>query len=451
MFRLLNSSYYTSFAPADSGSGGAIAPVQSDMSKDDIYEYLTADDETPDDEKAIPLKDGKEEEKDEEDKKKVVKDLPEEDEDEESEEDEEDDELEALEEELEEPSEDKLELTTPVPKREILKKYPKLFKDFPHLEKAYYREQQFTEVFPTIPEAREASEKAQALDKYEDDLKKGNLETTLRIIHKESPDGFAKVVDDYMAALNAVDNKSYLHVFGNMIKNTILSMVNEARTSENKQLEAAAVLLNQFVFGNSRFENPTKLSQDKPEVNKEEENLKRQRQEFIQEKFNDANSGLNTKVQNSIRATIDANIDPKDSMGSYVKKAAIAEAFDATVALIDKDTRFKALIDRLWENAYRHSFNKDSMDKLRSAFMTKAKTILPATIKQARNNALKGIGKRVREDKDSDDREESRETSSPKNERRSAPTKDRERNTGRTTDPKKIPANMSTLDFLMQD
>ena len=35
---------------------------------------------------------------------------------------------------------------TPVRRKEILAKYPKLFKDFPYLEKAYYREQQFTEV-----------------------------------------------------------------------------------------------------------------------------------------------------------------------------------------------------------------------------------------------------------------------------------------------------------------
>lgn len=58
------------------------------------------------------------------------------------------DELKELEEELEGPKEEDLELTTPVRRKEILKKYPTLFKDFPYLEKAYYREQQFTKYFP---------------------------------------------------------------------------------------------------------------------------------------------------------------------------------------------------------------------------------------------------------------------------------------------------------------
>src|SRR6188508_1980225 len=74
--------------------------------------------------------------------------------------DEEDDELKEIEEELAGPKEEDLELTTPVRRKEILAKYPKLFKDFPYLEKAYYREQQFTEINPTIEDARVASEKA---------------------------------------------------------------------------------------------------------------------------------------------------------------------------------------------------------------------------------------------------------------------------------------------------
>src|SRR5215831_19879700 len=57
------------------------------------------------------------------------------------------DELAELEEELTGPKEENLELVTPVRRGEILAKYPNVFKDFPYLEKAYYREQQFTETF----------------------------------------------------------------------------------------------------------------------------------------------------------------------------------------------------------------------------------------------------------------------------------------------------------------
>src|SRR5687767_11360934 len=101
------------------------------------------------------------------------------------EEDEEEDELKALEEELAEPTDEQLESMTPARRKDILKKYPTLFKDFPYLEKAYYREQQFTQVFPTIEEAKEASVKAGVLNNFENDLLKGNTVTILKGVKQQ--------------------------------------------------------------------------------------------------------------------------------------------------------------------------------------------------------------------------------------------------------------------------
>src|SRR5262245_60605887 len=86
------------------------------------------------------------------------------------------DELKEIEEELKAPEDENLlEITTPVRRKEILAKYPKLFKDFPYLEKAYYREQQFTELLPTIADAKLAVEKAQILDRTEQQVMSGDI------------------------------------------------------------------------------------------------------------------------------------------------------------------------------------------------------------------------------------------------------------------------------------
>src|SRR6187402_1272386 len=106
----------------------------------------------------------------------------------------EEDELKEIEEELEGPKEEDLELTTPVRRKEILAKYPKLFKDFPYLEKAYYREQQFTEVFPTIPDAQSAAEKARIMDQVEQEVMLGDITTVLQAARSENQEAFHKVV-----------------------------------------------------------------------------------------------------------------------------------------------------------------------------------------------------------------------------------------------------------------
>lgn len=433
MLGLFNRHSQLLFAPEEKGgSAGVITPD----SKEDIIKFLGEEDEKPE----ILDLDTKKEEKPEKEEKEEKEEPGE------KEEEKELDELKELEAETEEPTEEQLELTTPVRRQEILKKYPTLFKDFPYLEKAYYREQQFTEFFPTMDDAKQAIDKVQILDNFERDLDNGNTETILTAVKSENPRAFAKIVDEYLPILAKVDEKAYHHVLGNTIKHTIMAMVQEGRKSGNEALQSAAQIVNQFVFGSSEFSPPSKLVNDKEDNSKENterKELENQRLEHTRERFEGSRDDLNTKVSNTLKATIDGNIDPKDTMGAYIKKNASREAMEELTSIIDKDTRFKVILDKLWEHAFKNNFNKESTDRIRSAYLSKAKTLLPTVIKKARNEALKGMGKRVREDSD-----EHEEVKSP--EKKEQP-RSRESSGKTIKSAKDIPAGMKSIDFLMQD
>lgn len=353
------------------------------------------------------------------------------------------DELAELEQELESPTEEQLELITPVRRKEILAKYPNVFKDFPYLEKAYYREQQFTEVFPTIPDAKEAAEAKQVLDRFENDVMAGNTETLLRAIKQESPRGFAKIVDDYLPTLAKVDEQAYFHVLSNVTKHTIVAMVKEARNSGNEALQSAAQLLNQFVFGTSEFKPPTNLAKHEPEVDNKEREIEEREQQFVRQQFESSREDLNTRINNTLRNTIDANIDPKKSMTDYVRKNASREALEMLETVLSRDARFIALKDKLWEAAFQDNFSKEATDRIKSAYLSRAKTLLPTVIKKARIDALKGLGKRVSEE------EESTPNKSPITPGR--PRSQEGNKSGKVTSAKDIPKGMRTIDFLMQD
>jgi hypothetical protein len=449
MYRLFNNLIQAELmapaAVAPSGNAGIVDSSSKigsspELSKDDIIDFLGSDDDKKDD--IIPLDDkDKKDDKDDKKPEKKADDKEKSEEDEEIEDDE-DDELKELEEELEEVDEDKLELTTPTSRREILKKYPKLFKDFPNLEKAYYREQEYTKILPTISDAKDAVDKAQTLDKFEQDLVTGNTETILKAVKENTPKSFNKIVDDYLGALSRVDEKAYLHVTGNIVKHTIVAMVQEGRKTQNEALESAAAILNQFVFGSSTFTPPKKLSSDeKPEVDEKEAKITEREKEFTQQRYKTASKELNTKVNNSFKATIEANIDPKESMSDYVKKTASREALEELETLISKDTRFKVIIDKLWERALKEDFSSESVDKIRGAFISKARTLLPSVIKKARNEALKGMGKRVR---DNDDEPHPRKGSKKDDE-------SRQRNDSNDRSKREVPKGMTSLEFLMSD
>src|SRR5215510_1102703 len=452
MSLLRNMLQFPLFAPESVGGPTAIQSGGGggELSKEDMIEFMADDEESQDvldlDDKKTKGKTDKTTRKEQgetEEEAETNEETSDEDSDEES--DEESDELSELEQELQGPTDEQLELVTPVRRREILKKYPNLFKDFPYLEKAYYREQQFTELLPTIEDAKTAVEKSEVFDNFERDVMSGNTETVLKAVKESNPSGFLKLVDDYLPTLARVDEQAYFHVLGNVTKHTIVTMVQEARRTNNEQLQQAAHLLNQFVFGTSDFQPPRNLAKEqKPEDNTRERQLTEREQGFIRQQFEGTRNDLNTRVNNTLRNTIEANIDPKQSMSDYVRKNASREALESLETLINQDARFKSLVDKLWENAYKSNFSRDSVDKIRSAFVSKAKTLLPSVIKKARNEALRGMGKRVKEDTD-----ESTPRRGPVPAGR--PRSQESRPTGKIRDAKDIPKGMSTLEFLNSD
>jgi hypothetical protein len=407
----------------DKEGGGAAVIENKELSKEDVIELLGEDDE----EKPLELE-----------KKEIKKEG-------EEEVKEETDELKELEEELEVPDEEKLELVTPVRKREILAAYPDLFKKFPYLERAYYREQQFTELLPTIDDAKKAVEKSETLDSFERDLNGGNTENILKAVKGTNQKAFDKLVDDYLPTLAKVDNEAYHHVIGNVMKHTIIAMAREAKKSSNSELNEAAQILNQFVFGTSEFTAPTRLSTDDDKKDEKEEKLSQRERELTQRQFDNAREDLSTKVDNVLKATIEGNIDPRESMTDYVRKNAVRESIESLNNLMEKDSRFKVVLDKLWEKAFEDNFSKSSLDRIKSSYLSRAKTLLPDVIKRARNEALKGLGKHVKNDEESSSqkkgplpagRSASSSNSSGKSDREKA---------------KEIPREMSTRDFLMQD
>jgi hypothetical protein len=407
---------------ATEGSGTSIPDATGDSTDNlDTLELLNIDDE-PVEEKIepLPLDDEEKEEKEEEED-------PEE-------------ELKELEEELKPPSDEDLELTTPVRRREILAKYPTLFKDFPYLEKAYYREQQFTEVFPTIQDAKISAEKAAILDRAEKEVMSGDITMFLQAAKAEDGEAFNKIADNYLPTLRKVDQQAYYHVLGNVIKDTIITMVREGRSlgDQGAPLTAAANVLNQFIFGSQQFVPPQQLSKKvDPQVVEAQREIQQQKQQQVINNFTSVRDDLQTRADNVLKSTIDGHIDPNSSMSEYVKSHATNEAFEQLESLMGKDVRFRGMLDKLWERAFKSGFDKESTDRIKSAYLSKAKTLLPSVIKSARNKALKGVAPSV-------------EAPTP---RRSPIARGHSAapSSGRIRKASDIPHGMSTLDVLMKD
>jgi hypothetical protein len=375
---------------------------------------------------------------------------PKEKEDKEEIEEEKDDDLELIEPEeeeeklnLEEQGED-LNIDAPPRKKEILKEYPELFKKFPFLEKMLYRDRQYSELFGSFDDAREIAEKSEAFNQFENQLLSGNTEQILREVKETDDKAFKTIVDDYLVTLHKVDKDAYLHVTGNLNKRLIAEMIAEANDSNNEDLKQAALLVNQFVFGTSKYTPPTRLVEKKDDSAKDE--IERERLSFVRERFETSRDDLQSQVDNTLRATISDYIDPKGRMTSYVKKNAVADAMRILSESIASDPSVSKNLDNLWRASFAAKFSKDTLGKIKSFYLSKAKGNLKNAILKARAEALKDLAPQHNQ-RETDDEEIETETNSrrqPRNIPAGRPRQER----GKPDGPRK---GESVTDFFMRD
>jgi len=407
---------------------------KGEITKDDIVDELNKDDEPKGKEDEVV----KEDEEDDED----TDEKPSDDSDDEGDEDEEtkeDDEIKLASEDDDESLED-VKLVVPFKKAEIEKDFPGIFKKYPYLEKSYYTERAYREVFASPEEAKEAAESLEELHQTEQTLLEGSTSDLITRVKNHDENAYNKLVDNYLGSLQKVDPEAHNHVVGGIVKNLVVLLAREAKSTDNDELRKVALAINKFVFNTDQFEPHKKLAGDEKEVDK----INEERKQFIQERFEVVQEELQTKVDDVLLSTIKNNIDPKSLLTDYVKKNAVRDAMDDLREKIAGDKIFRKQLDRLWERAFAANFNRETSKAIKDAYLSKARVLLKPVITKAKNEALKGIGKRVREDSDSD---------TEKSERRPYHKGTRGSTTSDKGGQKKadIPRGMSTLDFLNKD
>lgn len=289
------------------------------------------------------------------------------------------------------------EIQAPPRKKEIEKFAPGFFKKFPEMERAYYRDKQFVELVGTIDDAKELIEKSRVLEDFESNLVDGNTDIILKQIKENNPESFAKITEHYLESLAKVDNNAYYHVVESVLKRGIFGALTQAKNTNNEELNKAALEFYKFMFpGDTELRPITSFAKQAPEDDK----LKAEREAFVKERFETAQSDLQVRIDNKIKNTIDAHIDPQGKMTPYVKKNAIRDAMDTLEKSIANDNSFKkTVLDPLWKKAYEEKFSRASLDRISSAYLSKAKSLIRPVIQKARIEALKGLGKREEKDR----------------------------------------------------
>lgn len=377
-----------------------------ELSIEDIFSKLAVDDE-PEDKKEDKSEEDNEEvpEGDEEDKK------------EDEEVDDEGDDEEGKKEEIKiEDDEDELVVVDVPRRKEILKAFPDLFKKFPAIEKSIYREQQYTELFPSIADAREAAARLDTFKAVEEDLFSGNINNILSHVKKTDEKAFNKITGRFLQTIAALDKDAYLGGVNQILRHAVKGAFDSGKSlggEEGEQLQIAARLINRFLFNSTEIKDPPNMAvvEDKPDP-RELEISKRERS-FNEQQLDNARKSVSSRAVSQIQTAINKYIDPKDIMTPYVKSKAMSDALAEVDRELTTDKRFRAGLDQLWTKAAKDGYSQDSLARIHKALLNRARTVLPDAIRKVRGEALKGMGVKPKKKNESEDEPVRRREATP--------------------------------------
>jgi hypothetical protein len=289
---------------------------------------------------------------------------------------------------------------TGVPKRqEILKAFPELFKKFPSIEKAIYRENEYAKVFPSLDDAKDAAEKVETLKQVESELLDGNLENLLGRLKSTDQKAFGKITKNYLNTLRSVDKDAYIGILSGTLKNVLNDVFQNGKKlddgedgNEGRQLTIAARLLHKYFFNDI---NVTPAPGEKEqEENPKDKELKSREEAANKRDFEVALSSVVSRVNDKINGAIDKIIDPNEAMTPYVRRNAVKDVLSQLDKEMSTDSRFRAQIDRLWDRSRKANYSDESKKEIRLALLSKANSLLPPIVRKVKGDALKGTSEK---------------------------------------------------------
>ena len=355
-------------------------PEEKTVPADDI-EVLEGDD-TPD----------KDEEKiDSEDVEKDEEDLEEGEEDEEDEEDKEDEDKEDKDKEDED-----LDLGPRRPNfKEVKEKYPNLFKDFPGLRDAFFRESEYTKVFPTIDDAKEAADNLDALSVIQDKVLDGDPSAIFEASKEADPKSYNKLVRGLLPTLYKLDNEAYVRAITPTLESMVRNAYKDGKTTGDEDLTNSALHVSKWFFGTEdvALGKTTTVKADEEE-SPEAKKLAKERQDFESGKQQDALKIVLSERDSTLGRMISKGLDPDGDLSDYVKDKLVKDVIDRLDHLLLKDKSHMANMNAKWRAAKRDGYSRDSLKGIVTAYQARAKSLIPSVRAKLFDAALGKVSKK---------------------------------------------------------
>lgn len=289
----------------------------------------------------------------------------------------------------EETDEDEEEIARPSWK-EITEKYPEIAKNKDFRE-MYHREKAYSEIYPTVADARDAAEKAGVFDSMDAEIVDGKIGVIFQNIR---PEVLTRVAENILPALYEASQSDFIRATRPLLIDIFHNLSEKANTLDEKSrnnLKLSIENISKQLFGD--FKLPDRVTGKKdPEIEREREELKRERANSAQAKRQEFLATNDKSIKRQLNDALMEGMDPQNKLTPFVKQQIIKQVLDETRDQLKNDPQFVSRMQHLLRLAERAGYTADYKPRIISAYLGRAKQIalgLRAKYKAA------AIGRRV--------------------------------------------------------
>lgn len=323
--------------------------------------------------------------------------------------------------------------------KKINEKYPNFLKEFPEVRVALGRELEYKNLFPTVESAKDAHERVAFHRELEEDILEGKSGLLLTRLHQTDEKALNKFAKNFLPTLLKGNPELYERITLPIVKNVLRAAIKEGERHGNKQLPLAAKYISQFVFDSSDIPEDEKEEKEDKEPSESDRKL----QKLLTQRVIDFKQELQESTQNILEHTVKSTIDPDEVFPKSLRNSLMKDILAEVADTLGEDKEHTSKMSALWNQARSDDFSRQNLSQLKSAYLARAKKILPAIQKKHVNEALKEMGRKPKEDvRDS-------------KHRKFGPT-DKDKKSGRfakgwSNDPKKLDPSKTDAQLLGED
>lgn len=281
---------------------------------------------------------------------------------------------------------------------EVNKEFPELFKKFPDLRSMYFREAKYVEIFPTVEDAKVAKEELDGLTSLQEHLQSGTTEgatAVLGAIKELGENNLSNFAINFLPTLKKSDPEAY---YSAIAPETVAWVRNLYQAGARlgpeagKNLMNAAKVASLFYFEDMEVatgQKNVKLPEIKTETSdKKDDGVNKERAAFLKERHDALFIDIGEDYSSQLGAFIAEGLDSDGVITPRVKEWIVRDVIARIDKVLASDRGHRSQMEAMWKKAASDKYGRNWKDRILSAALSRAKTIVPTIRARAKAEAL---------------------------------------------------------------